>query len=101
MKLLSRTGIWEEVHISSKRMVDASYLGCMVCGKAGMATRWLEKFRSTLNDISHSNTDAHFIENVVTAFYNDDIMVFTPQGKPIILPQRATALDFAFEVHSK
>ena len=101
VKLLSRTGIWEEVHISSKRMVDASYLGCMVCGKAGMATRWLEKFRSTLNDISHSNTDAHFIENVVTAFYNDDIMVFTPQGKPIILPQRATALDFAFEVHSK
>lgn len=101
VKLLSNTGNWEEVHISSQRMVDASCLGCTAMGPDSQATLWLKKFRSTLNDISHSSNDSHFIENVVTAFYNDDIMVFTPQGKPIILPQRATALDFAFEVHSK
>lgn len=101
VKLLSHTGNWEEVHISSQRMVDASSQGCLACGNGGAATQWLKKFRSTLDDISRSNSDAHFIENVVTAFYNDDILVFTPQGKPINLPQRATALDFAFEVHSK
>mgnify|MGYP003440305205 CR=1 FL=1 len=35
------------------------------------------------------------------SFYNDDIMVFTPKGKGIILPKGATALDFAYEIHSK
>ena len=41
------------------------------------------------------------MDNLVTTFYNDDIMVFTPQGKPVNLPKRATALDFAFEIHSE
>ena len=34
------------------------------------------------------------------SFYNDDIMVYTPQGMYVILPKNATALDFAFEIHS-
>lgn len=43
----------------------------------------------------------HVYRNVVASFYNDDIMTFTPQGKPIVLPQKATVLDFAYEIHSK
>ena len=39
------------------------------------------------------------MENVVTSFYNDDIMTFTPQGKAVVLPQRATVLDFAYETN--
>jgi GTP pyrophosphokinase len=44
--------------------------------------------------------EGDFIENVVTTFYNDDILVFTPNGMPVNLPKKATALDFAFEIHS-
>lgn len=102
VKLLSDRGLWEEVHISSERMTRASRYGCLEAmeGRYGVHT-WLEKFRSNLNDISHNNSGADFIENVVTSFYNDDIMVFTPHGREVILPQRSTALDFAFEIHSK
>lgn len=101
VKLLSKAGVWEEVHISSERMVEMSQRGCMSEAGCGVFTSWLKKFRSTLNEISASGNDANFIENVVTSFYNDDIMVFTPQGHPLKMPQKSTALDFAFEVHSK
>lgn len=101
VKLLSSTGVWEEVHISSERMVEVSQLGYMACRDSETIARWINKFRSTLQEITTSGNNAYFIENVVTSFYNDDIMVFTPQGKPLIMPQKSTALDFAFEVHSK
>lgn len=100
MKLLSDAGTWEEVHLLSEDMMQASQYGVMA-GKDGDAIKdWLEKFRNLLHDISRHKADSHFIEKVVTSFYNDDIMVFTPKGKPVVLPQKATALDFAFEVHS-
>lgn len=100
MKLLSDSGRWEEVHLLSEDMMEASKYGVMA-GKDGDAIKdWLEKFRNLLHDISRHKADNHFIEKVVTSFYNDDIMVFTPKGKPVVLPQNATALDFAFEVHS-
>lgn len=62
---------------------------------------WIEKFKAVLQDIAYHSQENSFMESVVTSFYNDDIMVFTPQGRPIILPQKATALDFAFEIHSR
>ncbi|MGN0011129.1 MAG: TGS domain-containing protein, partial [Marinilabiliaceae bacterium] len=101
VKLLSDHGQWEEVHISSEQMVKDSRMGCMATRSEESINIWLEKFRTVLKDLAqHSLTDS-FIENVATSFYNDDIMVFTPKGRAIILPKKATALDFAFEVHSK
>lgn len=41
------------------------------------------------------------MDGVTSSFYNDDIMVFTPKGKGVILPKGATALDFAYEIHSE
>ncbi|MCM1005374.1 MAG: HD domain-containing protein [Prevotella sp.] len=101
VKLLSKAGIWEEVHISSERMIEMARRGCMAEGSMEFFSSWFKKFRSTLNEIIASGNDAYFIENVVTSFYNDDIEVFTPQGQPIKMPKKSTALDFAFEVHSK
>ena len=101
VKLLAAHGQWEEVHISSEQMVKDSRMGCMATRSEESINIWLEKFRTVLKDLAqHSLTDS-FIENVATSFYNDDIMVFTPKGRAIILPKKATALDFAFEVHSK
>jgi GTP pyrophosphokinase len=99
--LLCDFGCWEEVHISSERMVRASQLGVVAERSEDNVRRWIEKFRTVLKDMEFHQKEGDFIENVVTTFYNDDIMVFTPKGKPVNLPKRATALDFAFEIHSR
>ena len=100
VQLLSDFGCWEEVHISSERMVRASQLGVVAERNEDNVRRWIDKFRTVLKDLEFHQKEGDFIENVVTTFYNDDIMVFTPKGMPVNLPKRATALDFAFEIHS-
>ena len=100
VQLLSSYGCWEEVHISSERMVRASQLGVVAERSEANVRRWIDKFRTVLQDLEFHQKEGDFIENVVTTFYNDDIMVFTPKGMSINLPKRATALDFAFEIHS-
>lgn len=102
VKLLADFGRWQEVHISSRRMVKNSQLGCVAQRTEDNIRRWIEKFRNVLRDVAHhGQSGSNFIENVVTTFYNDDIMTFTPKGRPVILPQKATAIDFAYEVHSQ
>lgn len=102
IKLLADYGKWKEVHISSERMVRNSKYGCLSDRSEGNIRRWINKFRGVLKDIAqHGQDGTNFIENVVASFYNDDIMTFSPQGKPIILPQKATAIDFAYEIHSQ
>ena len=100
VKLLADFGRWQEVHISSRRMVRDSCMGCLADRPEDNIQKWIEKFRQVLREISRQN-DADstvFIEKVVTSFYNDDIMTFTPEGTAVVLPQRATVLDFAYEV---
>ena len=101
VKLLSDQGVWEEVHISSERMVRASRLGCAAERTEENVAQWLEKFKSVLLDVAFHNKDMDYMDGVTASFYNDDIMVFTPKGKGVILPKGATALDFAYEIHSK
>ena len=101
VKLLSDQGMWEEVHISSERMVRASRLGCAAERTEENVSQWLEKFKSVLQDVAFHSKDMDYMDGVTASFYNDDIMVFTPKGKGIILPKGATALDFAYEIHSK
>ena len=100
VQLLSNFGCWEEVHISSERMARSSQLGVVAERSEDNVRRWIDKFRTVLKDLEFHQKEGDFIENVVTTFYNDDIMVFTPKGMPVNLPKRATALDFAFEIHS-
>lgn len=102
VKLLADFGRWQEVHISSRRMIVDSQIGCMADRNEDNIQRWIDKFRGILRDLAHQSTDSpNFMESVVASFYNDDIMTFTPAGKSIILPQKATVLDFAYEVHSE
>ena len=100
VQLLSEFGCWEEVHISSERMVRNNQIGVVAERSEERVGQWIDKFRTVLKDLEFHQTEGGFIEGVVTTFYNDDIMVFTPKGKPVNLPKRATALDFAFEIHS-
>lgn len=83
---------------------------------AGIAAHWLYKSNSTQSNISHSRARAwikgllemqhqagnplEFIENVKIDLFPDDIYVFTPKGRIMELPRRATAVDFAYAVHT-
>ena len=101
VKLLTDKGHWEEVHISSERMVRKSQFGCVAESSESNITNWLEKFKHILQDIAYHGKEVEYMEGVTSSFYNDDIMVFTPKGNCVILPTGATALDFAFEIHSE
>ncbi len=101
VKLLTASGTWEEVHISSERMVRKSQFGCVAESSETNITNWLEKFKLVLQDIAFHGKEVEYMEGVTSSFYNDDIMVFTPKGNCIILPTGASALDFAFEIHSE
>ncbi|MBP3350186.1 MAG: bifunctional (p)ppGpp synthetase/guanosine-3',5'-bis(diphosphate) 3'-pyrophosphohydrolase [Bacteroidaceae bacterium] len=101
VKLLSEQGTWEEIHISSERMVRNSRLGCAAERTEANVDSWLSKFRSVLKDIKHHTHEIEYMDGITSSFYNDDITVYTPKGMSIVLPKNATALDFAFEIHSR
>ncbi|MFA5661857.1 MAG: HD domain-containing protein [Bacteroidales bacterium] len=106
---MTEHGTWAEVHIKSARMEEASVHGCIVkrhknVGIGGIDA-WVEEFRGTLKDMVYhdgfNNKDGFFLEGVKANLYNDDIRVFTPKGEQVLLPSNATALDFAYVIHSE
>lgn len=100
VKLLNDKGRWEELHISSERMVRNGRLGCAAERTDGNIQAWLDKFNDILKEVADQDGELDFMDGVTSSFYYDDIMVFTPKGRGVILPKGATALDFAFEIHS-
>ncbi|MEM4397835.1 MAG: RelA/SpoT family protein [Candidatus Woesearchaeota archaeon] len=47
------------------------------------------------------NAPSEFLDSLKVDLFEKEIVVFTPKGDPIILPENSTPVDFAFEVHSK
>ena len=101
VKLLNDQGRWEELHISSERMVRNGRLGCAAERTDDNIQSWLNKFNELLKEVADRDEGLDFMDDVTSSFYYDDIMVFTPKGRGVILPSSATALDFAFEIHSR
>lgn len=89
-----------EVHIASSEMKRISNIGCLVEREHGV-DHWIENFRGVLKDLADQSRSGGFMEDVRSTFYEDDIYVFTPKGKMVVLPKGATAIDFAFEIHNK
>ena len=61
------------------------------------ANQWIQ---SLIELQQRSSTSAEFIESVKSDLFPDEIYVFTPKGTIIELPTGATAVDFAYAVHS-
>ncbi len=101
VKLLTPQGTWEEVHISSERMIRKSQFGCIAESTETNITNWLEKFKHVLQEMATRGKEVEYMDGVTSSFYNDDIIAYSPDGKGVILPKGATALDFAFEIHSE
>ncbi len=99
-KLMGNEGRWMEVHIASTEMREISNHGCLI-GRERNVERWLDNFRRVLKELADQGKSGVFMEDVRSTFYEDDIYVFTPQGKMVVLPKGATAIDFAFEIHNK
>lgn len=99
-KLMGNEGRWMEVHIASSEMRRIANIGCLVEREHGV-DRWIENFRVVLKEIAEQGKNGGFMEDVRSTFYEDDIYVFTPKGKMVVLPKGATAIDFAFEIHNK
>ncbi len=105
-QVLGDYGTWEEIHIQSEKMATKTRLGYLFdSGQREIdINMWLENFRSVLRDVTAS-LDRHddktfFFESVKASFYNDDIQVYTTEGKAMLLPKGSTAIDVAFNMHT-
>ncbi len=100
-------GRWVEVQIRSERMNEIAERGYAAHYKykgdksvpEGELDNWLLKIRDLLKS-SESNA-LEFLDNFKLNFYSTEVYVFTPKGQLIRLPKNATALDFAYEIHTK
>ena len=84
--------------------------------EAGVAAHWLYKTSgASLSDVQHkthgwlqslldiqseSGDPAEFLEHIKVDLFPDEVYVFTPKGKIMALPRGATAVDFAYAVHT-
>ncbi|GAB5539387.1 MAG: RelA/SpoT family protein [Salibacteraceae bacterium] len=102
--VMSPSGKWVEVQIRTKRMDEIAELGYAAHWKykesasENALDEWITKIRETLQNPDPNAID--FIDDFKLNLFSDEIFVFTPKGELKNLPQTATALDFAFEIHS-
>lgn len=101
VKVLNTQGTWEEIHISSERMIRNNRYGCTAERTEENVNAWLEKFKAVLKDMAYHTNEMDYMDGVTASFYYDNIIAFTPKGRCIVLPKDATALDFAFEIHTQ
>ena len=106
--LIDPYGLPVEVQIRTEHMHHIA--------ESGVASHWMYKDEeSSLSDLqkqthlwlqslleiqNQSGDSAEFLENVKVDLFPDQVYVFTPKGKIMSLPRGATAVDFAYAVHT-
>ncbi len=99
-------GQFVEVQIRTERMDEIAERGFaahwkykgVTSQKENVYEQWLDTVRETLE--SQDGDAIEFVNDFKTSLYNEEVYVYTPKGDLIILPKGATALDFAFSIHS-
>ena len=98
-------GKWVEVQIRSRRMNEIAEKGLAAHWKYKEETGdedrfdlWFKNIREALNNQESSSLD--FLQDFKSSFLADEIYVYTPKGDVKMLPVGASALDFAFSVHT-
>jgi GTP pyrophosphokinase len=98
-------GKWVEVQIRTKRMNEIAEKGLAAHWKYKEGTndesrfdKWFQQIREVLN--SNDSNSLDFLQDFKTSFLTEEIYVYTPKGDVKMLPVGATALDFAFGVHT-
>jgi len=97
-------GQWVEVQIRTSRMNEIAEKGYAAHWKYKESSndsgldQWIQKVRDLLKNPESNALD--FVDDFKMNLFSDEIFIFTPKGQLIQLPLGATALDFAFEIHS-
>ena len=97
-------GQWVEVQIRTQRMNEIAEKGFAAHWKYKESSsdsgldQWVNKVRELLSNPEANALD--FLDDFKMNLFSDEIFIFTPKGDLIQLPVEATALDFAFEIHS-
>lgn len=104
-------GKWVEVQIRSRRMHEAAEYGLVAHwrykdNQNGRTSaydealeRWLNRIRSLLENPELPTME--LLKEMQLDITQDEVYVFTPKGELKVLPAGATALDFAYEIHSE
>lgn len=100
---------WIEVQIRSERMDDIAEKGVAAHYKYKEGFKgntedqnfdiWIKQIREVLEQQNTLST-SDFLDNIKMNLYSKDVFIFTPKGEIKILPRGASALDFAFSVHT-
>ena len=103
--VIGPNGRFVEVQIRSERMDEIAEKGFAahwkykgIKNEHSVYDRWLSNIREVL-DTQHSSA-LEFLNDFKRNLFAEEIYAFTPNGDMKILPKGATALDFAFDVHS-
>jgi GTP diphosphokinase / guanosine-3',5'-bis(diphosphate) 3'-diphosphatase len=105
--VMAKNGQWVEVQIRTKRMDEIAekgyaahwkYKDSNVTAESNLE-KWLARVRDLLEQHNHSALD--FVDDFRGNLFSEEVFVFTPKGELKTLPYGATALDFAFEIHTQ
>ncbi|GHM99332.1 RelA/SpoT family protein [Cytophagales bacterium WSM2-2] len=104
--VMAKNGQWVEVQIRTKRMDEIAEKGYAAHWKYKDNTakyesnleKWLVRVRETLEKQDLSALE--FVDDFRGNLFNEEVFVFTPKGELKTIAKGATALDFAFEIHT-
>ena len=99
-------GKWVEVQIRSKRMDEIAERGYAAHYKykgdnspETELDKWIKQIRMMLENPQEDPIE--FLDEFKLNLFSSEIMVFTPKGTLVSLPKGASALDFAYEIHTE
>ena len=104
--VMGPSGKWVEVQIRTMRMNEIAEKGLAAhwkykegAGDESRFDKWFGQIREVLGSQDTDSVD--FLQDFKMSFLAEEIYIYTPKGDVKMLPVGATALDFAFGVHSE
>ncbi len=105
--VMARNGQWVEVQIRTTRMDEIAEKGYAahwkykdnIQSQGSGLDEWIGKVREMLEQ--NDSSALEFVDDFRGNLFNEEVFVFTPKGDLRTLPNGATALDFAFDIHSE
>ena len=107
--LVSKEGKMVEVQIRTREMHEVAEKGIAahwmykensIQHDTNLAN-WMKLVRESVESVSKDDTSTQVLESFKLNLFQDEIYCFTPKGELKILPAGATAVDFAFEIHTQ
>lgn len=107
--VITNQGRKVEVQIRTRQMDEIAEKGLAAHwkykeGSSGSKEEGLERFVNWIREVMENprpEAATEFVKDFQLNLYTDEIYVFTPKGELRTLPQNATSIDFAFDIHGE